>query len=96
MLAQEEHAEISAPGNRGWSFSAIARHLRVSRNTVKTHLRGGRSPDGRQPAGPDRFEPYLEYLGIRLRNARGQARRRAFAYPSSASQTDRSAATAAI
>src|SRR5256886_2470357 len=68
MLSQEDHVEISALRRRGWTYSAIARHVGVSRNTVKAYLRGLREPGRRQPADPDRFQPFVEYLQIRLRD----------------------------
>jgi transposase len=68
MLTQEEHVEISALRKRGWSISAIARHLGASRNTVRAYLSGGRRPGERQRPTPDLFEPYAEYVSIRLRD----------------------------
>src|SRR5437879_2601559 len=68
MLSQEEHVEISALKGRGWTFSAIARHVGVSRNTVKAYLRGQREPGQRQSAGPDHFEPFVDYLRVRARD----------------------------
>ncbi len=68
MLSQEEHVEISALRKRGWTYSAIARHLGLARNTVKAYLRDERAPSKRQPAGPDLFAPFVEYVGIRLRD----------------------------
>ena len=50
MLTQEEHVEIHALRKRGWSYSAIARHAGLSRNTVKAYVRDGagrESADGR-------------------------------------------------
>lgn len=68
MLTQEEHVEISALSKRGWPISAIARHLGVSRNTIKAYLRGGRRPGQRQRAAPDPLQPFTEYVGVRLRD----------------------------
>ncbi len=67
MLTQEEDVEITALRKRGWSLSAIARHLGISRNTVKVYARGERSPARRRTA-PDPIQPYVEYIGIRLRD----------------------------
>lgn len=68
MLSQEEYVEISALRKRGWTYSAIARHLGVSRNTVKAYLRDGHAPGQRQPAGPDLFAPFVDYVSVRLRD----------------------------
>jgi len=68
MLSQEEHVEISALKKRGWTYSAIARHVGLSRNTVKAYLRDGRAPGSRQPAAPDLFAPFVDYIRIRLRD----------------------------
>jgi transposase len=68
MLTREEDVEITALRKRGWSLSAIARHLGISRNTVRVYARGERSPGRRRPATPDPIQPYVEYIGIRLRD----------------------------
>lgn len=67
MLTQEEDVEIHALRRRGWSYSAIARHAGLSRNTVKAYLREGRRPGERRRAVEDRFERYQEYVAERLR-----------------------------
>jgi transposase len=67
MLTQEEHVEIHALGRRGWSYSAIARHLGISRNTVKAYLRDGRQPGERRRSIEDPFKRYQEYAAERLR-----------------------------
>jgi len=46
--------------------SAIARHLKCDRKTVRAYLSGERVPGQRRPAGPDRFEPFAEYCRIRF------------------------------
>ena len=38
MLAQEEYVEVHALKLRGWSISAIARHLGRDRKTVRAYL----------------------------------------------------------
>lgn len=55
MLSQEEYVEASALRKRGWTISAIARHLGSSRNTGKAYLRGERAPGHRERAEPDPF-----------------------------------------
>src|SRR5216684_2597933 len=66
MLTQGESVEAHALRQRGWSVSAIARHLKCDRKTVRAYLSGERVPGQRKPAGPDRFEPYAEYCRIRF------------------------------
>ena len=47
MLAQEEYVEVHALRRRGWSISAIARHLGRDRKTVRAYLSGERMPGER-------------------------------------------------
>ena len=67
MLTREADVEIHALRKRGWSYSAIARHAGLSRNTVKAYLRDGRRPGERRRAVEDRFERYQAYVAERLR-----------------------------
>lgn len=66
MLTQGESVEAHALRQRGWSVSAIARHLKCDRKTVRAYLSGERVPGQRKPAGPDRFERFAEYCRIRF------------------------------
>src|SRR5579859_151297 len=66
MLSQEEHVEVMSFAKRGWSISAIARHLGLNRRTVRAYVRQQRQPGQRQRWQPDVFEPYAEYVRIRL------------------------------
>ena len=62
MLSPEEDVEITAMRTRGWSISAIARHLGHDRKTVRAYLSGQREPGVRARTEPDvfdRFEPYV-------------------------------------
>lgn len=68
MLPQEEFVEIHALRKRGWSISAIARHLGRDRKTVRAHLRGARRVSRRRRSGPDRFEQFEPYVRQRLRD----------------------------
>ncbi|MBY0309293.1 MAG: helix-turn-helix domain-containing protein [Phycisphaerales bacterium] len=67
MLTQEEDVEASALRRRGWSISAIARHLGRDRKTIRAYLAGVRRPGKRRPAAPDHFAPFEPYARERLR-----------------------------
>jgi transposase len=67
MLTQGEAVEAQALRRRGWTISAIARHLGRDRKTVRAYLNGEREPGKRRPAGPDTFAVVEEYCQIRLR-----------------------------
>lgn len=66
MLTWGESVEAHALRERGWSVSAIARHLGADRKTVRAYLSGERVPGRREPGGPDRFGRFAEYCRIRL------------------------------
>jgi transposase len=66
MLTWGESVEAHALRKRGWSVSAIARHLERDRKTVRAYLAGQQEPGRRKPAGPDRFERVAEYCRIRF------------------------------
>ncbi|MBA3287943.1 MAG: IS21 family transposase [Acidimicrobiia bacterium] len=54
--------EITSLRKRGWSISAIARHIGRDRKTVRAYLSGTREPGLRARSEPDvfdRFEPYV-------------------------------------
>ncbi len=62
MLTPEEDVEITSLRKRGWSISAIARHVGHDRKTVRGYLSGEREPGVRERAVVDpfdRFEPYV-------------------------------------
>src|SRR5271154_6805101 len=61
MLTQGESVEAHALRERGWSVSAIARHLKRDRKTVRAYLSGRR-----EPGGPDRFGPFEQYCRLRF------------------------------
>ncbi len=66
MLAWESVVEIEALRSQGWTISAIARHLGVTRVTVRRYLSSKQSPGVRAPSGPDRFAEYAQYCRLRL------------------------------
>ena len=53
MFSVREDVEADALFKRGWTISAIARHLGRDRKTVRSYLSGERAPGVRRPAGPD-------------------------------------------
>jgi|SRR5215469_249639 len=66
MLSWEDDVEAHALRRRGWSISAIARHLGHDRKTVRAYLRGEREPGRRASRGQDVMAPFVEYCRIRL------------------------------
>jgi transposase len=66
MLSREEDMEAHALRARGWSISAIARHLNKDRKTVRGYLSGARVAGERRPVGPDRFDVFVDYTTARL------------------------------
>ena len=52
MLTQEDDVDAHALRKRGWSISAIARHLGHDRKTIRGYLTGERSAGVRAAAGP--------------------------------------------
>jgi len=66
MLTREEDIDAHALRKRGWTISAIARHLGRDRKTIRAYLSGARSPGRREPAGPDTFAAYVDYVSSRL------------------------------
>ena len=61
-LAVASHRSFS---DQGWTVSAIARHLGVTRWTVR-HLSGVQTPGMRARSAPDPFAEYVEYCRLRL------------------------------
>ena len=66
MLTREDDVDAHALHRQGWSISAIARHLGHDRKTIRAYLNGERVAGQRAPAGPDAFEPFVEYCRARL------------------------------
>jgi transposase len=66
MLTQGDDVEVHALAGRGWSISAIARHLGRDRKTVRAYVAGQRSPGVRRSALPDPLEPFAPYLAARF------------------------------
>lgn len=66
MLIREEDVEVHALRERGWSISAIARHVGRDRKTVREYLSGNRTPGIRAKPGGDPFGPFVDYVTARL------------------------------
>nr|MDA8333027.1 helix-turn-helix domain-containing protein [Candidatus Dormibacteraeota bacterium] len=62
MITRGEDVEASALRQRGWSVSAIARHLGRDRKTVRAYLNGDQEAGVRRSAAPDRLGPFVPYL----------------------------------
>jgi len=65
MLTWENDVEVHALRKRGWTISAIARHVGRDRKTVRAYLSGDRAPGVRARA-VDPFAPFLDYVTARL------------------------------
>ena len=66
MLTWEEDIDAHALRKRGWTISAIARHLDRDRKTVRAYLSGDRTPGVRVSTGLDWFAPFAVYLAARF------------------------------
>ncbi len=65
MLTHGEDVEAHALRRRGWTISAIARHLDRDRKTVRGYLNGARTPGVRARSRPDPLAPF-DYLAARF------------------------------
>jgi len=66
MLSRSDDVEVHALFRRGWSISAIARHLECDRKTVRSYLNGEREPGVRRSSAPDRLAPFAGYVRARF------------------------------
>jgi len=66
MLTQEDDVDAHALRKRGWTISAIARHLGHDRKTIRAYLSGGRVAGVRAAAGASGFDVYADYCRERL------------------------------
>jgi len=58
--------EAHALFKRGWTISAIARHLECDRKTVRSYLKGDREPGVRRSSAPDPLAPFAGYVAARF------------------------------
>ncbi len=70
MLTQEDDVDAHALRKRGWSISAIARHLGHDRKTIRAYLNDERVAGVRAPAGASAFDTYATYCRERLMRTR--------------------------
>ena len=66
MFSVGEDVEANALFNRGWTVSAIARHLGRDRKTVRSYLTGERTAGVRRPSRPDALADYRAYVAACL------------------------------
>ena len=66
MLTHGEDVEAHALFQRGWTISAIARHLERDRKTVRAYLSGARTAGVRARSRPDPLAPFTDYLVARF------------------------------
>ncbi len=58
--------EAHALRQRGWSISAIARHLNRDPKTIRAYLNGERAPGKRASSRPDPLESFVAYVSARF------------------------------
>jgi transposase len=66
MLSERSSVDIHALHRQGMTISEITRRTHHDRKTIRAYLNGERAPGVRQPAGPDVFEPFVDYVTARL------------------------------
>ena len=67
MLTREDDVDAHALRARGWTISAIARHLGHDRKTIRAYLSGGRVAGERARSEDDAFDRFVDYVRERLR-----------------------------
>ena len=66
MFSVGEDVEADALFKRGWTVSAIARHLGRDRKTIRSYLSGERTPGVRRSDMPDPLDEYRAYVVARF------------------------------
>jgi transposase len=66
MLTHGEDVEAHALRQRGWTISAIARHLGRDRKTIRAYINGTREPGVRRSSRRDPLEPFVRYITLRF------------------------------
>jgi DNA replication protein DnaC/transposase len=67
MLTREDDVDAHALHAKGWTISAIARHLGHDRKTIRSYLFDGRVAGERARTAVDPFDRFAVYVGERLR-----------------------------
>ena len=67
MLTREDDVDAHALHAKGWTISAIARHLGHDRKTIRAYLFAGRVAGERARASTDPFDRFVVYVSERLR-----------------------------
>jgi len=67
MLTREDDVDAHALHARGWSISAIARHLGHDRKTIRAYVSGGRVAGERARSTVDPFDRFADYVTEHLR-----------------------------
>jgi hypothetical protein len=66
MFSGSEDVEADALFKRGWSISAIARHLDRDRKTIRSYVKGDRVAGVRATSAPDPLAPFAVYVAARF------------------------------
>jgi len=66
MLTREDDVDAHKLHAKGWTISAIARHLGHDRKTIRAYLTGGRVAGERARLADDPFERFVDYVQARL------------------------------
>jgi transposase len=66
MFSVVEDVEADALFKRGWTVSAIARHVDRDRKTVRSYLSGERTPGVRRTDVSDPLDEYRAYVSARF------------------------------
>ena len=66
MLTREDDVDAHKLHAKGWTISAIARHLGHDRKTIRAYLAGGRVAGERERTTEDPFDRFVDYVRARL------------------------------
>ena len=66
MLTREDDVDAHKLHAKGWTISAIARHLGHDRKTIRAYLSGGRVAGERTRSTDDPFDRFVDYVRARL------------------------------
>ena len=66
MLTREDDVDAHKLHKKGWTISAIARHLGHDRKTIRAYLTGERVAGERARSSDDPFDKFVDYVCARL------------------------------